>query len=69
MNIYIQGSIVINQNSRIDHLPGMRGRSYLFRVTDGSSGRIYDISAPDPQALQNWTEILTTVRHKQAVLN
>ena len=52
---------MINCNTKVNPLPPIKGRNYLFRVTDGISNRPYDISASDPQMLQDWVDMLQVV--------
>ena len=52
---------MINGSARVDQLPGIKGRSYLFRVTDGTSGTPYDISTNDSQLLKEWIDMLQVV--------
>ena len=49
----------------MDQLPGIKGRSYLFRVTDGTTGTPYDISTSDSQLLKEWIDMLQVVSYKE----
>ena len=45
----------------MNKLPAVKGKNYLFRVTDGNNEKPYEISAPDPQVLEDWVEMLNVV--------
>ena len=52
---------MINGSARVDQLPGVKGRSFLFRVTDGTNGIPYDIATHDSQSLKEWIDMLHVV--------
>lgn len=61
--------MTINSNTKVTHLPSIKGRNYLFRVTDGTSNRAYDISASDPQMLKDWIEAIQVVsKHSYQII-
>ena len=53
--------MAITENSHVNKLPAVKGRNYLFRVTDGVNEKPYEISAQDPQMLEDWMEMLNVV--------
>ena len=53
---------MINKNSKVEKIPPMKDYKFLFRITDGKTGRPYDICARDPQMLQDWVDMLQVVR-------
>ena len=53
--------MAITENSHVNKLPAVKGKNYLFRVTDGATEKPYEISAQDPQMLEDWVEMLKVV--------
>ena len=53
--------MAITEYSHVNKLPAVKGKNYLFRLTDGQNDKPYEISAQDPQMLEDWMEMLNVV--------
>lgn len=53
--------MAITEYSHVNKLPAVKGKNYLFRLTDGQNDKPYEISAQDPQMLEDWVEMLNVV--------
>ena len=58
---HAQGTIAITAGTQMQIQPDTKNYQNRFKVVDGMNGTPYEISAPDPQTLQQWKDAIQLV--------